>query len=161
MKTQPNYERRRFFRVNCTLPIQFRQIQPRPSARREAPGRERLNTQDLLEVVCQPTYYGVTNNLSAGGLSMATQSVWRSGDHLRMTIHLPVGPVEVEGIVCRVGEQAGGFGRMQRVNLRFHKVPQAVQNELVRFVFKEEAKAIRQMKERHYYPMETLSAENR
>jgi len=111
-------QRRRYFRLDTHLRVRFRVDPP---------------SEDL--PLSELNRYGVTENLSAGGLLLNTRDELGEGELLLGSLELPDGPLGFSGVVRRLLDGPEG---VWRAGVEFINLPEADRDRVASFLFAEQ-----------------------
>ncbi len=121
-------QRRQYAREACLLPVHFRIHEAPPPFRGAAP----------------PLLDGTALNISAGGVLLASRITGAAGDLLELEIELDRAwaPVKLNGVVLSVVPVAPPR-KESRHHIRFVNVPDAIREQLIRYVLDRQRRARR------------------
>lgn len=119
-------ERREFFRLALT-------IRPRYAAVLTADDEERERLDAAIR------------DISGGGVQLTTKQYVAPGDRVRLMFDLGHDPVEADVRAITTNElvESRRPGRTYRVNAQFERLPRAVQDRIVRFIFRQQVQFMR------------------
>lgn len=112
---------------------------PNPADRRTAP-RHELELEVGFETD-HNFYTGLTQDISTGGLFVATSELRRVGERIKVKFKLPnqVAPIEVETEVRWIREHRPGSGLEPGMGLRFVNLPPEMQKHINSFLDQRES----------------------
>ncbi len=122
------YQRREYYRHNCSIPIFTRKL-------------DQHEINDRLWDVEQQGIEGETIDISGGGVRFITRDQYEAGDMILCSFELPL-KIETEeyhimGKVLRV-TAAGKYENRQDVRVQFEDVTTVIRDEIIEFIFEDE-----------------------
>ena len=134
LETAPErYQRREYYRLDCTLDMVFRQF----AEERQASGRKGAKEPE--------TRSGLTLNISGGGASFVTDQRTAPLEEIEISLSLDgFGPIIAHGRVIRHEEFDNDKIHRQRVAVEFTEISPQDRDALVRYVFRRQRRHLRE-----------------